>query len=385
MTGLFLSCSTDGGLLDEKSGYISDGLYTGGEGSDGGSQTGSGQAGVITAGEWNDLDNWMFLDSLMNTQDYSKMLSYWGFYTNNRISVKVVDGSANPVSDQEVLLKRNETVIWAARSDNKGTAELWLDLYQHNADVDFSTLKIVVGNSVSNAVKTFSEGINTIVLSQYPTPSNKVELAFVVDATGSMSDELEFLKTELLDVINRAKSDNPSVTMLTGSVFYRDEGDEYVTRTSQFSSDIQTTLSFIKNQQANGGGDFPEAVHTALDKALNDLQWSSLARTRLLFLVLDAPPHYTPAVVAKLQAEIKQASEKGVKIIPITASGIDKETEFLMRFMAVGTNGTYVFITDDSGVGGEHLEPTVGKYDVEKLNDLMVRLINKYIKLQINS
>jgi hypothetical protein len=327
----------------------------------------------------------MFLDSLMTTQNYSKMLSYWGFYTNNRISVKVVDGSANPIPDQEIQLKRNETVIWTARSDNRGTAELWLDLYQHNADVDFTSLKIVRGNTVSDVVKTYSEGINTIVLTQYPIPSNKVELAFVVDATGSMSDELEFLKTELLDVINRAKSDNPTVSMLTGSVFYRDEGDEYVTRSSQFSSDIQTTLSFIKNQSANGGGDFPEAVHTALDKALNDLQWSSQARTRLLFLVLDAPPHYDLTVIAKIQSEIKQASAKGVKIIPITASGIDKETEFLMRFMAASTNGTYVFITNDSGVGGEHLEPTVGKYDVEKLNDLMVRLINKYIKLQINS
>lgn len=385
MTGLLLGCSSDGGLLDEKSGYVSDGLYTGGESSGGEGQGGNGQAGVITAGEWSDLDNWMFLDSLMTTQNYSKMLSYWGFYTNNRISVKVVDGSANPIPDQEIQLKRNETVIWTARSDNRGTAELWLDLYQHNADVDFTSLKIVIGNTVSNVVKTYSEGINTIVLTQYPIPSNKVELAFVVDATGSMSDELEFLKTELLDVINRAKSDNPTVSMLTGSVFYRDEGDEYVTRSSQFSSDIQTTLSFIKNQSANGGGDFPEAVHTALDKALNDLQWSSQARTRLLFLVLDAPPHYDPTVIAKIQSEIKQASAKGVKIIPITASGIDKETEFLMRFMAASTNGTYVFITNDSGVGGEHLEPTVGKYDVEKLNDLMVRLINKYIKLQINS
>lgn len=169
--------------------------------------------------------------------------------------------------------------------------------------------------------------------------------------------------------------------MLTGSVFYRDEGDDYVTRVSAFTSNITTTLNFIKQQQASGGGDFPEAVHTALDKAVNNLQWSSTARTRILFLLLDAPPHYENNVITDLQKHIKDAAAKGIKVIPITASGIDKETEFLMRFLAVTTNGTYVFITNDSGVGNEHLEPTVGKYDVELLNNLMVRLINKYIQL----
>jgi hypothetical protein len=49
-----------------------------------------------------------------------------------------------------------------------------------------------------------------------------------------------------------------------------------------------------------------------------------------------------------------------------------------MRFMAIYTNGTYVFITDDSGIGNAHLEPSVGEYQVEKLSDLMIRLIKKY-------
>jgi len=243
MIGLLLSCSSEDGLLGEKSDYTSDDLSLGSGSSDGGTQTGGGQAGVITAGEWNDLDNWMFLDSLISSQDYAKMLDYWGFYTNHRISVKLVDASSNPILDQEILLKRNGTTIWTARSDNRGMAELWVDLYQHNADIDFTTLQLVVGSVVSTEVKTYSAGVNTIVVSGNTSVSNKVELAFVVDATGSMSDELEFLKTELLDVINRAKSDNPSVSMLTGSVFYRDEGDDYVTRVSAFNSDKRTTLN----------------------------------------------------------------------------------------------------------------------------------------------
>jgi hypothetical protein len=337
------------------------------------------QAGVITAGEWNDLDNWMFLDSLLKDNNYFEVSAYWGFYRNHRIVVLVNDASNNPVVDAVVVLKRDGTDIWSTKTDNKGKAELWADLYQKSDEIDSTKLQLLVGNATVSPVKTFLGGVNKITLSGSFSTPKKVELAFMVDATGSMDDELEFLKTELLDVINRAKSDNPTVDMLTGSVFYRDKGDDYVTRISNFNTNIQTTLNFIKNQKASGGGDFPEAVHTALDKAINEMQWSTTARTRILFMILDAPPHYEPNIVANLQTLIKQASEKGIKIIPITASGIDKQTEFLMRFMAASTNGTYVFITNESGVGNEHLAPTVGYYQVEKLNDLMVRLINKYV------
>ena len=72
------------------------------------------------------------------------------------------------------------------------------------------------------------------------------------------------------------------------------------------------------------------------------------------------------------------ASQKGIKIIPVTASGIDKDTEFLMRFFSITTNSTYVFITNDSGIGNDHLIASVGEYQVENLNDLMVRIITKY-------
>jgi hypothetical protein len=166
--------------------------------------------------------------------------------------------------------------------------------------------------------------------------------------------------------------------VLTSSVFYRDEGDEYVTRLSNFTSDNNITVNFIKNQSAGGGGDFPEAVHSALNKSVNELQWSSKAKTRILFLVLDAPPHHNIPVINNIQTILLKAAEKGIKIIPITASGIDKETEFLMRSLSMTTNGTYVFITDDSGIGNSHLQASVGEYQVEFLNNLMVRLINKY-------
>ncbi len=75
-----------------------------------------------------------------------------------------------------------------------------------------------------------------------------------------------------------------------------------------------------------------------------------------------------------------KASAEGIRIIPIASSGVDKETEFLLRFMAINTNGTYTFLTNHSGIGNSHITPTIGQYQVEQLNDLMVRLIDEYVE-----
>jgi len=113
-------------------------------------------------------------------------------------------------------------------------------------------------------------------------------------------------------------------------------------------------------------------------EAIEKQDWSEEAVARIVFLVLDASPHKREENLKSLEKTILQAAAKGIKIIPITASGIRKDTEYLMKFMATATNSTYVFITDDSGIGNPHLKPTASKYDIELLNDLMFRLIKKY-------
>lgn len=345
---------------------------------------GSGQIepGTITAGEWNDLDNWVFWDTLMNYEAVISLTAYWDFYPNYRVSVLALDSNNIPVNNIEIQLKRNDDLVWTARTDNFGKAELWISLFNGQDGLDLSqySLSALEGTSTLSSITLFEDQVNVMQIADPPAVPNHVEIAFVVDATGSMSDELEYLKVELNNVIDSVYTVNPGVDLYTGAVFYRDVGDAYVTRVSNFTATASTTLEFIANQSASGGGDYPEAVHTALDMALNQLQWSEQAKARILFLLLDAPPHYRNAVVGQLHEQMADAAEKGIKIIPITASGINNETEFLMRFFAMSTNGTYVFITGHSGIGLEHLEPTVGQYEVEYLNHLLVRLINKYME-----
>ncbi len=200
----------------------------------------------------------------------------------------------------------------------------------------------------------------------------------MVDTTGSMGDELEYLKEELLDVIDRVSSENSGMKIRLSVNFYRDEGDEYVVRYFAFTDDIDAALSDLEEQYSSGGGDTPEAVDTALDNAINGHDWSEES-VKLLFFVLDAPPHSDrQGSVESIYSSISKAAELGVRIIPVSSSGVDTETEFIMRTAAAVTGGTYTFLTDDSGIGNPHLEPTIGEYQVEMLNELMIRLINEY-------
>ncbi len=383
LLSIFGSCNKDdseaGGDLMSKDEYSSEpGSNNGSQGQYGPNNGDQGQYGLITAGEWNDLSNWDFWGNLLNEQEYSSMPEYWGFHTKKRMSVAVRDNGI-PQVNAKVELLRNETVIWTARTDNFGYAELWVGLFQEDKSIDLSTLSLKVNDELQDQEPVLIEdGINEIEINSNIGDIKKVELSFIVDATGSMGDEIDFLKADLKSVIDSVKRDDSNLDIYTSTVFYRDEGDDYVTRKSEFTSDLNNTIDFINRQDANGGDDFPEAVHTALNTGINELQWSNTARTRIAFLLLDAPPHYTAKIVENIHGSIKDAARKGIKIIPVTASGIDRETEFLMRFMAISTNATYVFITNDSGIGGGHLKPSVGQYEVEHLNDLMVRLIKKY-------
>lgn len=344
------------------------------KGSQGGIQP---QGGLVTAGEWNDLDNWAFYQKTLMKEPFKGFPDDWQMYTNHRIAVALT-AKNKPAANATVTLFRNDTPIWTAKTDNLGRAELWVGAFQKEKELNTALLRLKVNEQWVSTAAISETQVNRIALDEtLPSPTNQVQIAFMVDATGSMGDELEFLKMDLKKVINEVQKTNTQLKISTATVFYRDEGDEYVVKHSPFTEDINQTTEFISQQHADGGGDFPEAVDKALVQ-LNQLQWQPEARTRIAFLVLDAPPHNKPAVISSIQYSVKTAAASGIKLIPVVASGIDKTTEFLMRFIAMYTNGTYVFITDHSGIGNKHLEPSVGEYQVEKLSDLMVRLIKKY-------
>ena len=165
-------------------------------------------------------------------------------------------------------------------------------------------------------------------------------------------------------------------------MFYRDTDDkvpfDYYDFTDVTNSNgLKVQQDALNSQKATGGGDYPEAVDEALMRAVNQ-QWSTGATTKIIFHVLDAPAHYTTSNAQNLVNATKIAAEKGIRICPIICSGAAEETEYTMREAAIYTGGTFIFVTDDSGIGGAHHDPGLPNVTVELLNSMMVRLVNGY-------
>lgn len=332
-------------------------------------------AGQLTAGQWSDLNNWLFWQDL-SQGDWKEYLNTWGLNTKFRYPVVVKFGD-KPAVDVPVQLLNNEgKVLYAARTDNQGKAYLFGNLTVATDQQPSTTGWKIAVNEQRQNLSSIQEYAFNLDAAQ-PT-ANQLDVMFMVDTTGSMGDELEYLKTELGSVITRVRQET-QVNIRQSGGYYRDQGDEYVVKSFPFTTQSDQMLSEMRLFSADGGGDFPEAVDMALEAAANH-SWSTSAKARLLFLVLDAPPHEGSAYQARLNIAMLQAAQKGVRIIPIASSGIDKPTESLLRVMAIATGGKYVFLTDDSGIGESHLKPTIGPHKVEKLNDLLVGLIQDYLK-----
>lgn len=199
-----------------------------------------------------------------------------------------------------------------------------------------------------------------------------LDLVLVVDTTGSMGDEIAFLQKELIGITRAAARKAPGVSIRYGLVAYRDRGDEYVVKNYGFTANGGQMAGWLRGLSAGGGGDYPEAAAAAL-KAGVGLNWRAGKGERLILQVADAPPHDGDA--GSYLRTAKAAADRGVQIFTLGASGVGDEAEYLMRQASVATGGRYLFLTDDSGVGLAHAEPTVPCYQVTRLSRLLTRVL----------
>lgn len=331
------------------------------------------EPGQLTAGEWKDSENWAFWRRLMGNKGYSQMQRMWELPAD-KYEIVVMDGDI-PVRDSRVELKNvaGETV-WVSRTDKNGKAFVFIEGVEGEQQNEF-TLEVSAGGEFVTAEQVLLDPEQPFMVQcAAAEPEDILDLMFMIDTTGSMSDELRYINAELKDVVGQIDSN-----VRISCNYYRDTTDAYTVKPFDFNTNIDSVIEQISMQYAAGGGDYEEAVDLALENAVNEHEWSESARERLLFLVLDAPPHYTPETVETIQKAVRDASEKGIRIIPVASSGVDKNTEFFLRSLAVATNGTYLFLTDHSGIGNPHLEPTIGDYEVSYLNELILKVIRDYL------
>ena len=326
-------------------------------------------AGTLTAGEWKDIADLEAWVKLIRDNKWYAVAESRNLFSDNYVVVTVKSGE-DACFNAKVELMQGEKVIYTAKTDIFGKAYLY-----YNIDNKTDAPDAVRVGDRSYAL----EGKNDISIeaADAGVRAEKLDLMLMIDTTGSMSDELRYVSAELKDMVARIASKDRSFSIRVSVNFYRDEGDEYVVKYFDFRTDIDDCLKIISEQSANGGGDYPEAVHTALENAVNGHQWRNYA-IKICFLILDAPPHTEgeiQGINAKIVSSVRDAAAQGIRMVPVLCSGSDDQTEYLCRSFAALTGGTFLFLTDDSGIGFSHHDPEVGEFDVEKLNEAMIRVV----------
>jgi hypothetical protein len=205
-----------------------------------------------------------------------------------------------------------------------------------------------------------------------PALPRNLDLTLVLDTTGSMGKELGYLKSEMKAIATAVHDKFPAVDQRYALVVYRDDGDEYVTRVFPFTRSIEEFRKNLAAQRAAGGGDEPEALHRGLEEALQ-LPWRSDDTVRVVFLVTDAPPH--AQYVGRTMDALNGLRKQGVAVYGVKTGVPSDAAELVLRSCSLLTGSQYVFLTDDSGVGNAHGEPHIPFYSVQKLDKMMVRMI----------
>ena len=335
------------------------------------------QPGQITASAYDDnkhFDEWEYLITPSQTEAgvFQNYYNQFSFKTLTRIEITVPMDFSFKVN----LLDEENKIVYSTMTDVNGKCYLFSPEYHDTYNVSFEyyeegqTEPTVINRTIGQTYYLETMDINQAKL------EDTIQLMFVIDTTGSMGDEINYLKAEVIDIIEKVKEEFKDTKIELAMMVYRDKGDAFITKYSDFTQDISTQINFLSPITAVGGGDFEEAVDIAMTEVANK-QWSEKAKTKLLIHVADAPAH-DQDVQSWNNATLTLAS-KGVRIITVASSGIDKKTEYFFRSQSILTQGQYVFITDHSGIGGSHLPPTIKEeLTVEYLNSCLVRLIKGY-------
>ena len=99
----------------------------------------------------------------------------------------------------------------------------------------------------------------------------RLDVVFLLDATGSMGDEIGAVKEKIREMISEIALGDPVPDVRFGIVAYRDRGDDYVTRTFDLTRNIDRIVDNLGEIEANGGGDYPESFNEGLHVAVQEL------------------------------------------------------------------------------------------------------------------
>ncbi|NUM35291.1 MAG: VWA domain-containing protein [Candidatus Brocadiae bacterium] len=300
-----------------------------------------------------------------------------------RYILQVKDTSGNPVPNCQLRIFLSQKNIGEYTTSSSGEAILFVESDPGNQKIEIEGKYL--GNSFSHSFIRGKEQVVPILVSsarQIPDPL-PLDIVFLLDTTGSMGDEIQKLKDTLFSIHHRITSKIKIKTQVRfGMVLYRDSGDEYITKLYPLTSSLEEFQQKLDNVSAKGGGDVPEELDQALSETITEQNWND-SGLRLVFLVTDAPPHLNRHQERNYVWAMKEAAKKGIKVYSVGASGLDMAGEYVLRQIALFTQGQYIFLTygekgessdSDKALVSHH---TGANFKEMLLDDLIVSMVKK--------
>lgn len=178
----------------------------------------------------------------------------------------------------------------------------------------------------------------------------RIEVCFVLDTTGSMSGLIEGAKQKIWSIANEMIAATPRPELKVGLVAYRDRGDDYVTRVTDLTADIDAVHAALRGLSAGGGGDGPESVNQALHESVEKLSWSAADDVlKIVFLVGDAPPHMDYADDVPYAAVCQTAVKRGL-VINAVQCGTQADTTRIWKEIAALAEGRFIALPQEGGM-----------------------------------
>ena len=338
------------------------------------------QQAVVTAGMVD--DNAAFSEYLAYRERTQSQVAYRERDVRERYLLEVNDAQGRGVPDAEVAVQAaNGATTWL-RTDAGGKGWIHPDAFDHKHSSFYDVTVRQGGYQARAVLQRGQKSAVEVQLTAARQPSRaKLDLVFLVDATGSMGDEIDKLKSSLRSITDEVARLPSHPDLCLGLVAYRDRGDEFFVRSHDLTNDVNAFQGVLNALQAAAGGDEPEAMNEALHEAVHHISWRGEQTTRLVVLVADAPPHLDYGG-PQYDDDMMAALGKGIKLMSVGASGLNKQGEYIQRQMAQYTGGRFIFLTyadasnPASGAGRETVHD-VRNYSVQTLDKLIVRLVRE--------